>query len=49
MNLDLDPFGTVPVGSLLLGMNEKISVHNLAESGDRMTVVPEMLVPMDRT
>ena len=27
---------------------KKISAHNLAESGDRMTVVAETLVPMDR-
>ena len=48
-NLDLDPFGNVPVGSLLLGMNEKISAHNLAESSDRMIVVPAAIVKMDRT
>ena len=49
LNLDLDLFGTVPVGSLFSGMNEKISAHNLAESGDRITVVPATLVPMGRT
>ena len=31
------------------GMNKKISAHNLAESVDRMTVVSETLVTMDRT
>ena len=49
LNLDLDLFGLVPVGALFSGMNEKISAHNLAESGDRMTVVPGTLVPMGRT
>ena len=49
LNLGLDPFETVPVGSLFLGMNEKISAHNLAESSDSMTVIPVTLVPMDRT
>ena len=48
LNLGLDPFETVPVGSLFLGMNEKISAHNLADSGDRIAVVPVTLVPMDR-
>ena len=40
---------TSAVESLFSGINEKISAHNLAESGDRMTVVPETLVPMGST
>ena len=43
LNFDLDPFGIVLVGSLFSGMNGKISAQHLAESGDRMTVVPRRL------